>query len=296
VNLLLHLPGYLLGGLTGVRLTELALGWIVLVLLARIVLTDTNPLSVVMLALYAGLPNLINLIGDGSNDTSSGAVLVLYMLGMVRADGDSRWRAVLAGVLAAVALGTKQSALPVIVAGSVWLFWANGLQFRRYVAAGAATLFAVSVPFMLLAGPVGYVKALTSFAGFHEDVYGWNIWVLAKQMGWPVASREDALVLGLVVGLAALLAVTLLRYRSLRTAMLSGAVAMAVLFLAQRWTSYAYFAQLMSVLVVVPLLDQQRRTGDADGQGADAFGPSAAGSLDSTAQNDTKPIEIAHTA
>jgi uncharacterized membrane protein len=263
-------------------MTELALGWVVLVLLARIVLMDINPLSVVMLALYAGLPNLINLIGDGSNDTSSGAVLVLFMLGVARADSDSRRGAILAGVLAAAALGTKQSALPVVLAGSVWLFWVNRPQFRRYAAAAAATLFAVSVPFMILAGPVGYVRALASFAGFHEDVYGWNIWVLAKQMGWPMSSREDAQVLGLVLGLVALLVVALLRYRSLRTAMLSGAVAMAVLFLAQRWTSYAYFAQLMSVLVVVPLLDQRvwpHRVGPKE----HALQPSVANSPASTA-------------
>ena len=254
VNLLVHLPGHLLAGLDGVRATEFVAGWIVLIALARVALQDGHPLAIPMLAIYAGLGNLVNLVGDGSNDTSAGALLVLFMLALVRADGEDRWRAILAGILAAAALGTKQSALPLVIAGSAWLLHADRLQFRRYLAALLVTLLVVSVPFLVIAGPVGYVRALTAFAGFHEDVYGWNIWVLAQQMQWPVASREDALVVGTVLGLGAMLVIALLPYRSVRTALVAGTVGTAVLFLAQRWTAYSYFAQLVSILVVLPLV------------------------------------------
>ncbi len=292
VNLLIHLPGHLLAGLDGVRMTEFVAAWIVMVLIARVALQDGHPLAIPMLALYAMLPNLVNLVGDGSNDTSAGAVFVLFMLALVRADGKDRWRAVLAGVLAACAIGTKQSALPLMVAGSAWLLHASRPQFRRYAVAAATTLLLVSVPFVLQAGVVGYVRALTAFAGFHEDVYGWNIWVLAQQLRWPVASREDALVLGTIVGLAALVVVAVPRYRLARTALAAGAVAMAVLFLAQRWTAYSYFAQLLSVLVILPLLRPRDvvpgdRLGPPGGQGEPAV-PSP--------QNATKSIEMAQTA
>jgi len=292
VNLLIHLPGYLLGGLDGVRSTEFIAGLIVLILLARPALLEGHPLAVPMLALYAALGNLVNLVGDGSNDTSAGAMLVLFMLALVRADREDRWRAILAGVLAAAALGTKQSALPLVIAGSAWLFHADPRQFRRYLAALLVTLVIVSVPFLLTAGPVGYVRALTAFAGFHEDVYGWNIWVLAQQLQWPVASREDALLLGTVIGLGAMLAIALPRYRSVRTALVAGTVGTAVLFLAQRWTAYSYFAQLVSILVVLPLV----RPWDWPGPLDDPELPPPAPSSAPPDQNATNPIEIAHTA
>ena len=264
VNLLIHLPGYLLAGLTGVRATELVGACVVMVAIARMALGTGHSLAVPMLALYAGLPDLLNLVGDGSNDTSSGAMFLLFVLALVEADREEPWRAVLAGVLAACALGTKQSSLPLVVAGSAWLFHASRPSFRRYATAGLVTLFVVSVPFLLRSGLLGYVKALTAFAGFHEDVYGWNIWVLAGQLHLPVASREDALAFGSVVALAALALVALIRYRSVRTALVAGCVAMEVMFLAQRWTAYSYFAQLLAVVVVLPLLKPDDwRLGDA---------------------------------
>lgn len=255
INLLLHLPGFLIARLWGVRWTEVAAAWVVLVVLGRAATSDRHPLAVPMLAAYAVLPNLLNLVGDGSNDTSAGAVFVLYIVALAAtADGDEPWRGILAGVLAAAALGTKQSSLPIVVAGTAWLFWQRRVHLRPYLGAGAAVLFVVSIPFVIMAGPIAYVKALTAFAGFHEDVYGWNIWVLAQQMRWPVASREDALVVGTVVSLAAVVVLALVRYRSVRTAVAAGTVGMAVMFLAQRWTAYSYFAQLLSVVVVLPLL------------------------------------------
>ena len=266
INLLVHLPGYLIAGLTGVRWTELAAAFVVLILLGRKAIRDGHPLAILMLAVYAALPNLVNLVGDGSNDTSAGTMVVLFMLALLETDREDRRRAILAGVLAAAAIGTKQSALPLVVAGSAWLLHANRLQLRRYLLALLATLLVVSAPFLVLSGPVNYVKALTAFAGFHTDVYGWNIWVFAKQMGWPVASREDALVVGAVIALATLVIVAILRYRSLQTAFTAGAIAMAVLFLTQRWTAYSYFAQLIPVVLMLPLLRPW------DWSGADAGG------------------------
>ena len=55
----------------------------------------------------------------------------------------------------------------------------------RYVGSAAILLLAVSIPFLIL-GPLDYLTQLSSVTGFHEDVYGWNLWVLAKSLGWPV--------------------------------------------------------------------------------------------------------------
>jgi len=196
----------------------------------------------------------LSVVGDNSNDTSAGAMAALFLVTLAAASRRSpRW-VVAAGVMAAAAIGTKQSALPLVVAASAWLLRADRARLRTYAAAMLATLLVVSVPFLVQSGPVGYVKALTAFAGFHEDVYGWNIWVLAQGMGLPVASRETALLIGTAIGLLALVAIAVLPYRDLRTAAVAGVVGMAVLFFAQRWTAYSYFAQLLSVMVVLPLL------------------------------------------
>ena len=263
VNLLLHLPGYLLMGHSGVHLTETVLAWGLMLVVGVLAVRGRHPFAVPMLALYAGLANLVNLVGDNSNDTSAGAMIAFYIVAVAAVDrnrdaaadgsGMRRW-AILAGVMAAAAMGTKQSALPLVVAGSAWLVRVDRAAFRPYLAAMLATLLVVSVPFLAMSGPVGYVKALTAFAGFHEDVYGWNIWVFAQQMGWPVASREVATLSGALLGLAALVVIAVLRYRDVRTALVAGTVGMAVLFFAQRWTAYSYFAQLISVMVVLPLV------------------------------------------
>ena len=43
----------------------------------------------------------------------------------------------------------------------------------------------VSIPFLIL-GPLDYLTQLSSVTGFHEDVYGWNVWVLVQSLGGPV--------------------------------------------------------------------------------------------------------------
>ena len=261
VNLLIHLPGHLVAGLYGMALTELAGAWVVMVVLARFALGRGQVLGMSMLALYVALPNLIELVGDGSNDTSTGAVLVLAVMALASLRSDTPRHAVIAGVLAGCALATKQSTLPIIVATGAWVLRAHPGLFRRYFVALGATLAVVSLPFLAMSG-LDYLRALASFAGYHEGVFGWNIWVLAADTGWPIASQSDGLIIGGVTAAIALILVALPSYRSLRTAAASGAVALAVLFFAQRWTSFAYFAQLLSVLVVLPMLP---------GSGADAW-------------------------
>ena len=80
IEMLIHLPGYLVAGLTGVRFTEVIAALLVMVafvwLARRVSITAALP----ALALYAALPNLVNLSVDAGNDTSTGAMLLLAVL------------------------------------------------------------------------------------------------------------------------------------------------------------------------------------------------------------------------
>jgi hypothetical protein len=82
-----------------------------------------------------------------------------------------------------------------------------------------------------------------------------------------------------------------------RTALVAGTVGTAVLFLAQRWTAYSYFAQLVSIVVVLPLLRPWDWPGPLeDPELPPPDEPGASGTGVATDQNATNPMEIAQTA
>jgi len=117
----------------------------------------------------------------------------------------------------------------------------------------APALLALSLPLLLL-GPIDYLTQLASVTGLHEDVYGWNVWVLAQSLGWPVPDVAVGRLLTVVVTLGGLLLVTRYRMSSIALATLMGILVTMVLFLSARWTSFIYYVLLEPALLAVPLL------------------------------------------
>jgi len=157
-QLLLHLPGWLVGGYQGARLTELAASIVGMTALAWLALRFAPAMGLVGLALYSGLPNLIELTGDGSNDTSAGVVVLLAILILAWAARRSfvGWSAIAAGV--AVGLTLRDQAVHASLRNHAVLLCIRRHRsaLGRYLAAIAGTLLVVSIPFLFL-GPLAYV-------------------------------------------------------------------------------------------------------------------------------------------
>jgi hypothetical protein len=260
--LLVHLPGYLLGSMlgvgamVGVQLTQVASALIGLGLIAWLGAKVAWLPALPAMALYAGAPNLVNLSIDGSNDTAVGVALVGAVAAVIWATGRDwdRRAFVAAGVAGALAVGMKQTAVPLVMLLAVYVWRVHGgTAVSRYVIGAGVFLFVISLPF-LLADPLVYVGGLLAFVGVHEDVFGWNIWALARDLGLPVWDSGSARVLNLVASTLALVVVLALPLRSLAGTVLAGTFVTLVVFLTARWTSYAYFALIAPAILVVPVV------------------------------------------
>lgn len=255
-EMFVHLPGYLLGGLTGVRFTEVAAATCVMGAFAWLAGRVSALTALPALALYAGLPNLINLSVDASNDTSTGAMLLLAILVAAwAAEQDfGPWTVEFAGIAAAFAAGTKQSVAPAIVLLAAFVWHRSGPRaVIRYVAAGAAAAAVASLPFLWLnAG--AFVSQLTGVLRIHQDIYGWNLWVFAQSMGWPIPGVGAAADLVLGVTLVGTLGMLAFRYMRLAPAVAAGTIVIMASLLVARWTTYAYFATLAPIILLVPIL------------------------------------------
>ena len=253
---LTHLPGYLLAGKDGVFYNEAASSLVVLGAFVAMAARLSWTLGLPALAAYAALGNVVFGAADGSVETSTGAVLLLAVLAVAWA-WDGGWdhrRVRIAGLTGAFALAMKASTVFVVLllAIAVWQM-AGRRSALRYAGAGLALLVALSIPFLLL-GPVDYLRQLASVTGLHQDVYGWNIWVFAQGMGWPVASVEQARPVTILLTLAALVLVTRQRMTSIAMAALMGVLVTLVLFLTARWSSFIYYVLVEPILLAVPLL------------------------------------------
>jgi hypothetical protein len=257
--LLVHLPGHLANGLAGVQWTQLAGSALALGLLARSAARSSWLAGIAGLALYAGAPNLAILTADGSNDTLTGALL---LLAIVLTAGALRTRdpgsLIVAGSAAALAVSTKQLALPIVLALAAYVV--RSLGWRRaldYVGFGAAFLLMVSIPFLLM-GPLEFVEALTSVAA-HDDIFGWNIWAMVLGFGLTPWDRETALMLTIGVAVVALIATAGVPTRTLAGAVLCGVVATVAIMFAARWSTPAYFGLFLPALTMLPSLAFESR-------------------------------------
>ena len=91
----------------------------------------------------------------------------------------------------------------ILLAVAVWQM-AGRRAALRYVGSAADPAAGLSIPFLIL-GPLDYLTQLPRSPGFHEDVYGWNIWVLVRSLGGPVPDVTVAHLLTIVITLGALL-------------------------------------------------------------------------------------------
>jgi hypothetical protein len=253
---LTHIPGYLLAGKDGVFYNEAAFSLLTLAILTGLAARLSWTVGLPALAAYAASGNIVYAAADGSVDTGAGALLLLAVLAVAWA-WDGGWddlRVRIAGLAAALPLAMKQSTFFVVVllAVAVWQM-AGRRAGLHYVRSATVLLLALSIPLLLL-GPVDYLTQLVSITGFHEDVYGWNIWVLAQSLGWPVPDVTIGRLITIVATLVALLVVTRYRISSIALATLMGVLVTMVLFLSARWTSFVYYVLLEPVLFAVPLL------------------------------------------
>jgi hypothetical protein len=255
--LLLHLPGHLWSGLYGVQMTEVVLAAGGMLLLGGAGwLVGSWLLAAPAVALYAGLGNLVNLSVDGSNDTGTGVLLLATLVGLVWAvrHGASATHLATVGLLAGLALASKQSALPLAVLPAAYLWRSRGSRAAVAYLGGMAALFGLlSLPFVIM-NPAAYLRELFSFAGVHADVYGWNIWTLAANLQWPVWDLRSATLLSAIIAMVGLLVALAAPYRRLGAAVLAGLLVTLLVFFSSRWTTYAYFAMLAPVALVIPLL------------------------------------------
>jgi hypothetical protein len=270
-QLLLHLPGHVLGGLDGVRFTEIVAAVAVMLLLALLARRAAWTVVLPVLAVYASLPNLALLSYDGSNDTSAGAILLVAVLSVAWAQSTG-WqaRAVgLAGLIAGSALGTKQTTVFVVLMLVLYLWRAAGSRaLARYVGAAAVVLLMISLPFLAL-DPIRYLSSLALASVRQGDVFGWNVWVLVQMLGLGVPDRAITAALSLSVVFSATLLAALLRFRDLASAVFAGILVTMAALLTARWTTHAYFGMLAPVLLAVPplmLLGIPRRRGDPDSE------------------------------
>jgi hypothetical protein len=254
--LLLHLPGYLLAGKLGVFINEAAFAGLTLALLGGLAARVSWTLGLPALAVYASLGNMVYTSADGSNDTSTGALLLLAVMAAAWA-WDRGWdpRSVAAaGLAAALALATKQTTVFVVLLLAIAVWQMAGRRVAtRYMGAGGALLLAISVPFLWL-GPVEYLRGLVAFAGIHLDVYGWNIWTFAQALHLPVLEPEPAAIVNIVLTLGALAVVLRRRISGVVQATFFGTLVTLVLFLTARWESLSYFAMIAPLILALPLL------------------------------------------
>ena len=265
VQFLVHLPGYLLAGHAGVRFTQVAAALGVMSTFGVLAWRGAWSTALPALALYAGLANLVNLSVDAGNDTGTGAVLLLAVLGAWWAtthDFDDR-SARLAGLTSALALGMKQTTLFVVLMVAAYVWRRGGRSaFLQYALAGAMTLAVVSAVF-LLRDPFAYVRALAYVAGDHSDVYGWNLWVFAGQMGWPVIGRAEGVVFQVALTVVASAIALLIPLRRIGPALIAGITLTLIVLFVARWTTYSYFGMLAPVMLVLPILVSWERRSEA---------------------------------
>jgi uncharacterized membrane protein len=252
--MLVHLPGHLVAGLAGVQFTEFLLAAFAMAGFVLLGATVSWMVALPALAVYAAAPNLVLLATDGSSDTGTGALVLLAIIavGWAVERGVDDASVLLAGMVGALAVSTKQIALPIILGLAIYLLRRHGWRPAvRYVVGAAAVLLLVSLPFLML-GPIAYMQGLVSFIGVHSDIYGWNIWALARGLGLTPWEQGPATVLNVTLSAIALVSVAALPIRQLSAALLAGVVATLVILLSARWTTYAYFAMLAPVVLAMP--------------------------------------------
>jgi hypothetical protein len=270
-NLFYYIPGFLLDS---VRSTEVFSSGVVLAGLAWTAWLIKDDWPVAAMGLYAAAPPLVILATDGSNDTSAGALLfassLLLLVAVRRSNG---WLLLAAGLLLGETLAFKHYTLTfwpfllAFVAARPWnlsIELAGRRSFRvpafvLYGTASVAYLGAVCLPFFV-ASPSAFLNDLTAWSSATiHPIEGWNAWsFLLRWQDWNAQTElGDALVfIDVALMGAAILAGLLAGVRRPSQALLFGAATWFVLMLFARWTTFAYFAGVAPVVLLIPFADR----------------------------------------
>ena len=258
-ELFLHLPGYLLGGLAGVRATELFAALMIMAIFVWLARRKSPLTALPALALYATLPNLVFLSTDASNDTSTGCVLLLVVLALMWAinRGFAGHSLTIAAILAGVAISTKQTAIFVVLMLAVFLWQRFGRRpALRFTAIAILTFFCLALPFLFM-GPGQFIQQMIQQISAHDIVFGWNIWVVAQGLGWAIPKASTTTLFELMAIALVTLLMLKLRYSHLSMAVLAGLAITVTALLTARWTTFAYFAEVAPLVLLLPTLIRQ---------------------------------------
>ena len=85
-------------------------------------------------------------------------------------------------------------------------------------------------------------------------MYGWNVWVLVQGLGGTVPDGPTASLINLFVTVDMLIIVAVLSMRGVAAAALAGVLATLAALLTADWTSYSYFALVLTPLAAIPAL------------------------------------------
>lgn len=269
-NLLYYLPGFLLGD---VLATEVFSAGVVLVGLAWIAWIIKDDWPVAAMGLYAGAPLLIFIATNGSNDTSAGALLFAAVLLLLLS---VRWRNSLlllaAAVLIAETIAFKHYTLvfwPFLVAyvaaqRETFSLPTGRLSLRApawmvYGLVSAGFVGALCLPFFL-ASPTAFLDDLTAWSSpTIHPIVGWNVWAfLLRWQAWNAETELGDKIIIIqfgVMGAATLLGL-ISGVRQPSRALLLGAGTWFLVMLLARWTTFAYFAGVAPLVLLIPFADR----------------------------------------
>ncbi len=267
-NLLYYLPGFLYDS---VRSTEVFSAGLVLAGLAWAAWLNRNDWPVATMGVYAAAPPLILLATDGSNDTSAGALLFASaLLLFVSRRQSNGWLLFLSALVMGETLAFKQYTLP------FWPFLVSYLAAQPwsvrvpigpnrplstpawllYMVASGAYVGAVGLPFFL-ASPSAFIDSITHL---NRAIEGWNVWsFLLHWQAWDArVELGDRLLVAISVGIMGVGVASSLLVDVTRPsrALLFGAGLWFLVMLFARWTTYAYFAGVAPVVLLIPFADR----------------------------------------
>jgi hypothetical protein len=206
------------------RKMEMAVAVVVLVLLAL-------RGRLLGLAIYACAPILLSLTSDGSNDTSSG---LLLLAGLVLVGRLPRAGAVVLGLAVAFKPHALAWAPPLIA----WLGWPILLPLL----VGAGLFW---VPALLIWGLGNVLLSITLSDQAHGAPY-YSLGMALQRLGVPI-DREELNLLRLVAGGLTALAV-MLAVRTHRGVIVGGTLVFLATLFAGFWSTFAYFAAIAPVV------------------------------------------------
>ncbi|MDR7417476.1 MAG: hypothetical protein QN178_01040 [Armatimonadota bacterium] len=273
-SLLWYLPGVVLGG---IGFTEVVAATLIMIGFAVLAWVLRDDRLIAALGLYASAAPLVVLSADNSNDTSVGLLLfaATATLLVARRRMSPGWL-IVAAALMGWAVAFKQYALVFWVFYVAWLAvdgWvvqeeAHGRPapagarpipaWLAYAVLSAGVVALLCLPFVLV--DAGALTASLWWGTFNPShpVGGWNVWAILRAWrhwdagrlpgGWLHAAPV-LVVLG-VLGVAARLGLD----RPGRAVMLAVAASLLAFF-AARWTTYAYFAGIAPVALLIPFAD-----------------------------------------